>query len=250
MREGGNEMMKKVLIALCVMAMSSIAIADMTQDFEAMVTSDLYSGGEFRGGSWPSYYTDASSIVSGIGGNTTNMIGFHGYESVEYWAAASEQLTKGSIEFDLYYDTVSTNSLVIRSNTYYNMAQFSMTAGSGDAGIYDLAVQAGYAHGTYSATFVDVFTPGTWYNVEFVFDCGPELTSLYIDGNPLYQNKMTMSQGAGGTINHGNLMYDRHLQYLGGSSDHIYLDDYAVYVPEPATCLLLLGGAALLRRRK
>lgn len=246
-------MMKKVVIALCVMAMSSIAIADMTQDFESMVTSDLYTSGEFRDG-WPWYWGDSASIVSGVYGNTTKMVGIHGYSSVEYHAQAGEQLSEASIEFDICYDTVSANRLQIRDSSGWNVVNFLMQGGYGDVGIYDLVIDGSYTAYFSSATFVDVFTPGTWYNVEIAMNMNYELTNVFIDGSPLFLGMDTMQNGITGSVNHSGqtLTMARHFQWTGWQppGDYIYLDDYSVYVPEPATCLLLLGGAMLLRRRK
>lgn len=86
--------------------------------------------------------------------------------------------------------------------------------------------------------------PDTWYNVTMSLDMAAQTYDFYLDGAKVNSSPIAFYQG--NTVNSiGGVRF-----YRGGAQAGMIVDDLTI-VPEPASiALLLVGGCALLLRRK
>ena len=233
--------MRKIVMVLCVLAISSMAAADMTQDFETWVTSDLTAGNPIQDG-WPGYYSPPHVYIDtdGVGTNTTRVVEIRGYDGIEMNIPGSEQRTQGRVSFDINFDDNQYGVLALRTTSYYEAIRLNFD----DDGAGNIQVTDGWGAG---GTAI-VTTPGTWTHFEMRYDNSTLLWDLFVDGTPVWVNHAGYDPAYTGDWMANPVNYLRWALIGGGTGDVMYVDN--VFIPEPATCLLLGSGLVLLRRRK
>ena len=237
--------MKKLVTVLCILAIGSMAIADFTEDFEAMVTLDLIVS-PWGGGSTAA---QTGELRAGVGTNTSNV--FSGGYNKWLWLDVPEasQYAAGSVEFDFTMECWYAGAAPVGyPGIHFYATDDDHTDGSianirihQDPGVggdgFDLQ---DVTNDQYLLTdFVDSTGTG-WFTLRLDFDTGTSTYDLYLDDDLKASDVAFLGSN------------EVELNRVAWNNDWGYyphIDNVSV-IPVPATMALLALGGLLIRRKK
>ena len=238
-----------VLLAALVMLSLSTSVTALSENFEGMTTPDLNID------PWEVLTATPTIVSPGLGTNTSKVMQLElNDQEVLHPASAG---ARDSIAFDLYLEENegrTIQDLLVVDNGWL-MAYVRISWGwGGDAAGADMTLHQGG-----NSPVVDVMAYNEWTRIILDYDAtvlngetfdvtviSPTYgTTLAYDDQPFWD--------AGYSHNYTGGPSDIRWYAAGGANgprnqiDNVNAD---TIVPEPATCLLLLSGVALLRRRR
>ena len=171
--------MKRTILAILLL-ISSSALAEFSEDFEGMVSSDLDTAPWYRwggGGYLP-------GIVTGAGTNATNVVSMSEFSYTKLLVPDACQYEIGVLEFDWYEQTNRWSKIYLRESAGWNVVHFNILDNGGGT---SLEVEDHYDS---TAKANDVVQTGTWHHFKINWNVnansGAGVYSVAVDGQELW----------------------------------------------------------------
>ena len=207
-------MKRLIVVTLCVLTISSIAMADYSTDFEGWVDADLEVV------PWGPGLTNGT-ITTGLSTNTSDVVQLGASQWGWYEPAEADQFTLGTLEFDIlmngpaghpsFYLYMADDDLGVQA-VYWRVAE-EAGAGGSDLDLYDF--------GAGTVVLTDFMSKDEWVTFKINFDADTDTYDFYVNdflelndqpawGNFTEVNRIAWNNGTGYYVQIDNVMLYGH----------------------------------------